>query len=84
MKVLCAWCEEEGKQALIRNSESGPSGVATHGICHEHEMALLKQIAELARTRKQRGREPVLSGRARGAGAVTVFKNHGELGLPGR
>lgn len=83
MKVLCAWCEEEGKQALIRESESDPCAMATHGICREHEVALLKQIAVLARKRKQKGREPVFYGKAREAGAITTSVNSRELSLPG-
>ena len=85
MKVLCAWCEEEGKQALIRESESDPDpcAMATHGICREHEGALLKQIAVLARKQKQKEREPVFYGKARGAGAVTISVNSCELSRPG-
>jgi hypothetical protein len=68
MNILCAWCEEEGKQTLIGVIESGPCTMATHGICRRHEVAVLKQIAVLARKQKQKqkDREPVLYGRARG------------------
>ena len=83
MKVLCAWCEEEGKQALIDGTESDPCAMATHGICRQHEVALLKQIAALARKLKQKDREPVLYGRARGGGAVTTAVHSRKLNLPG-
>jgi len=51
MRVLCAWCEQEGKQALIRETESNPRAMATHSICHEHESTLLRQVEALARRR---------------------------------
>ena len=84
MKVLCAWCEEEGKQALMGVIESDPYAMATHGICRQHEVALLKQIAVLARKLKQKDREPVLYGRARGGRAVTLAVDSLKLNLPGR
>lgn len=84
MKILCAWCEEEGKQALIGVTESGPCAMATHGICRQHEVVLLKQIAVLARKLKQKDREPLLYGRARGEGAVLTAVHSRKLNLPGR
>ena len=76
--------KKEGKQALIRERESNPYGMATHGICRQHEVALLKQIAVLARKLKQKDREPVLYGRARGGGAVITAVHSRKLNLPGR
>lgn len=84
MNILCAWCEEEGTQALIGVIESDPCTMATHGICRRHEVALLKQIAVLARKLKQKDREPVLYGRARGGGAVPTAVHSRKLNLPGR
>ena len=84
MNVFCAWCEEEGKQALIGVTESDPSAMVTHGICCQHEVALLKQIAVLARKLRQKDREPVLYGRAREIGAVTAAIHSRKLNLPGR
>ncbi len=48
MKVLCAWCEQEGKQVQIRENESSTCTMATHGICREHESTLRKQVEVLA------------------------------------
>lgn len=48
MKVLCAWCEQEGKPALIRENESNACARATHGICREHESTIQKQVEMLA------------------------------------
>ncbi len=84
MNILCAWCEEEGKQALIGMTESGPCTMATHGICRQHEVALLKQIAVLARKLNQKDCEPVLYGRARGIGAVLTALHSRKLNLPAR
>lgn len=84
MNILCAWCEEEGRQALIGVTESGPCRMATHGICRQHEVALLKRIAILARKLKQKDREPVLYGRARGIGAVPTAVHSRKLNLPTR
>lgn len=36
MKVLCAWCEKEGKPALIGEREPLEDPAETHGICPEH------------------------------------------------
>lgn len=83
MNILCAWCEEEGKLALIGVTESAPCAMATHGICRQHEVALLKQIAVLARKPKQKDREPLLYGRARGGGAVPTAVHSRKLNLPG-
>ncbi|MDO8356919.1 MAG: hypothetical protein Q7U76_11070 [Nitrospirota bacterium] len=84
MNILCAWCEEEGKQALIGVTESDPSTMATHGICRQHEVALLTQIATLARKMKRKDRAPVLYGGARGGGAVPTAVHSRKLNLPER
>jgi hypothetical protein len=41
MIVLCAWCEQEGTEALIRDT-AGNVGLTSHGICEGHEKRLLK------------------------------------------
>lgn len=46
MIVLCAWCEQEGRQALIRKTESSNRMSPSHGICEVHEKVLLKQIRQ--------------------------------------
>ena len=84
MNILCAWCEEEGKPALIGVTQSGPCAMATHGICRQHEMALLKRIAILARKLKQKDREPVVYGRAHGGGAVPTAVHSRKLNLTAR
>jgi DNA-binding NarL/FixJ family response regulator len=44
MIVLCAWCEEEGQPALMREAEPHNVRLQSHGICDAHEKVLLKQI----------------------------------------
>ena len=51
MTVLCAWCEQEWKQTLIRESASHSCAMATHGICHDHESTLRTQVEVLAHRR---------------------------------
>jgi len=47
MKVICAWCEQEGKETLIGEIGLYDQAMTSHGICDDHEKAILKQIREL-------------------------------------
>ena len=47
MKVLCAWCEQEGKETLIGEAGLYDRQMTSHGICEDHEHVILKQIEEL-------------------------------------
>lgn len=58
MKVVCAWCEREGKPSLLREEEPRGGGV-THGICDDHVQRLRAELPEVAaafRARRGRGR----------------------------
>ena len=44
MKVVCAWCEKEGKDGFLGYKEGG-SGV-THGICKAHSEQVLREADE--------------------------------------
>lgn len=44
MKVLCAWCEQEGQQALMREAAPWDTPSISHGICHAHEKRMLLEI----------------------------------------
>lgn len=44
MIVLCAWCEREGRQALIRETEPRDQQSESHGMCEAHEQALVVQL----------------------------------------
>ena len=59
MKVVCAWCEHEGKETLIGEIGLFDWEVTSHGICLDHEQVMLRQIRgftkkESARLRRQR------------------------------
>lgn len=61
MKVICAWCEDEGKETLIGEIGLYDWQVTSHGICIDHEKVLLRQIEELTlkqNPRLQRPRRP--------------------------
>jgi hypothetical protein len=64
VKVICAWCLEEGKPAVVREKEPLDDPEDTHGVCAEH---------------KEKLRDPLLSTEvpAPGAGAVRQAGEHG-------
>ena len=43
MKVVCAWCERQGRPSLLREKEPRGGGV-THGICDDHIQLLLAEL----------------------------------------
>src|SRR5215510_7145527 len=47
MKVICAWCEQEGKQPLIEELGLYDRPMTSHGICNAHEKVIVRQIREL-------------------------------------
>ncbi len=36
MKVICSWCESEGRPAVVREKAPLADGRETHGICASH------------------------------------------------
>lgn len=47
MKVICAWCEREGRQTLIVEVGLYDRKMTSHGICRNHKKVVLKQIQQL-------------------------------------
>jgi hypothetical protein len=47
MKVICAWCEREGRQTLIGEVGLYDRKMTSHGICRNHKKVVLKQIQQL-------------------------------------
>ena len=45
MKVICAWCEREGKEGVMGEKE-GPD-LTTHSVCDEHQKKLLADVMRL-------------------------------------
>ena len=68
MKVICAWCENEGKETLIGEISLYDIELTSHGICVDHEKVLLRQIQDLKRPRLRRAHR--LASRASGSPAV--------------
>ena len=47
MKLLCAWCEKEGKPALNAEVEPKDDPTPTHGMCPAHRAEAEKEIEAL-------------------------------------
>jgi hypothetical protein len=60
MKVVCAWCENEGKETLIGEIGLYDWQITSHGICDDHEKVILQQIKELRTKQNSRLRRPRL------------------------
>ena len=73
MKVICAWCEKEGKETLIGEIGLYDMEVTSHGICTDHQTVLLRQIHELRiqqNPRLRRSRRPRIKLRSSGSPMV--------------
>lgn len=47
MKIRCAWCEEEGRPAVIRDLDSQAYNAAmpeSHGICDGHKLLFMHML----------------------------------------
>ena len=42
MRVVCAWCQQEGRSRLLRVGEPLDDTSETHGICDRHQQAILE------------------------------------------
>ena len=49
MKVLCTYCEMEGRPALIEEKEPLGDPMITHGICAEHRRQLYREMEVMRR-----------------------------------
>jgi hypothetical protein len=43
MRLVCAWCEHEGRPAEMGVREPREDPTATHGLCLEHSTALVRE-----------------------------------------
>ena len=66
MKVICAWCENEGKETLIGEISLFDVELTSHGICIDHEQVLLRQIKglKMQTPRLHRPRQPRIQPRS--------------------
>ena len=44
MRVICAWCQREGRSWLLRIGEPIDDPSETHGICDRHQQAMLEMF----------------------------------------
>jgi hypothetical protein len=44
MKVLCAWCKQEGRSGLLGECEPFDDPAETHGICSRHSQTMVEQL----------------------------------------
>ena len=44
VKVICAWCEREGKETLIGEVGLYDRSMTSHGICDDHEQVVRKRF----------------------------------------
>lgn len=54
MTVLCAWCQQEDRPALLREVGSSHSSLPSHGICKVHEEIVFSQIEALRKKKRIR------------------------------
>ncbi|MGQ0670788.1 MAG: hypothetical protein ACT4PO_14155 [Actinomycetota bacterium] len=47
MKLLCAWCEKEGRPAVLAEVEPKDDPTPTHGMCPEHRLQAEKELEAL-------------------------------------
>ena len=48
MKVVCAWCKQEGRTVLLGQSEPVDDQTESHGICARHSQTLLEQLPSVS------------------------------------
>lgn len=42
MRVICAWCQQEGRSGLLRVREPISDDSETHGICERHQQGMFE------------------------------------------
>lgn len=59
MKVMCAWCGEEGKSNLLCEVRSNDDSLTSHGICEHHERVMMKAV-ETYREKRRRAQDSAI------------------------
>jgi hypothetical protein len=44
MRVICAWCQQEGRSGLLRVREPLDDTTETHGICERHQQEVFEAL----------------------------------------
>lgn len=58
MRIICAWCLQEGKVALLGEKMPLDDRRETHGICRAHQLALQLEWKQSLLTVVDRERQP--------------------------
>jgi hypothetical protein len=45
MRVVCAWCQDEGRSRLLRVGEPLEDTSETHGICNRHQQEIFEILS---------------------------------------
>jgi len=48
MRVICAWCQKDGRTGLLRVREPLDDDSETHGICERHQQEILETFPSLS------------------------------------
>jgi len=48
MRVICAWCQQEGRSGLLRVREPVGDDSETHGICERHQQAMFEAFPSVS------------------------------------
>jgi hypothetical protein len=48
MRVVCAWCRQEGRPGLLSEREPLDDPAETHGICHRHSGRVLQSVPSVS------------------------------------
>jgi hypothetical protein len=48
MKIVCAWCKQEGREALLGECEPLDDPSETHGICARHAEKVIEQLRSVS------------------------------------
>ena len=46
MTVVCAWCQRQGRSAVLGQKEPLDLADITHGICDEHELVWRAEVQQ--------------------------------------
>jgi hypothetical protein len=44
MKIVCAWCERDGKPSLLGEKEPLDDPLPTHSVCPTHLLELISEV----------------------------------------
>src|SRR4051812_43924753 len=48
MRVICAWCQQEGRSGLLRVREPLDDPTDTHGICERHQQQVFEGLPSMS------------------------------------